>query len=635
MTLIRNAFWFVLQAVSGTVVVALLIPQSGVYGQEHQGHGEESMVLDTVVVTAERISDYVESNPNQVVVMGGEEILQRNMLSVDEALSAMAGVDVKRSSGVGSRISIRGSGKSSGVLVLLNGRPLNSSQYGAVDLSAIPVDMVESITVFKPPVPVWLGPGASEGAISIVTRDMTGTGKDKKKHATRIRAAGGSYGLVEGTVSHRTHLTSGSVMISASGKHMDGKRDNSDRDSGSVSLHWDNKTAGGHRVEFDGRYYTSEHGSPGPLDNPTPNARQSYQKASIDSRISGIAGDAGDYCLNLYGDTIDLEDKSQSGFTSTLDDVKLGLKGEYNWFDDENRWAVRANGMAERDDLEHSLSGSHQRVTTGLGVQADRNWSALTVTLGARGDHVTDFDVNPGFSSGVKYAVTPQWALSVNAGYTVKIPTFGQLYQPSHGSIDQVRGNPDLDKEKIYSADAALEFRKDTSHHFQISLFRTETLDTIVYRRGSDLVSQPVNSGRSWRHGLEATWKYAFQAGLTVDANAILQDSEVEDTGNKLTYTPPVTFKLSLQYTLKVTGTRLETALRYSGEQFSEMENREAEKLDDYITVDVKAVQPFKIKAVAAEWFLTVENVFDADYEVHFGYPDDGVRFVSGVNLTF
>jgi vitamin B12 transporter len=61
--------------------------------------------------------------------------------------------------------------KSGGVLVLLNGRPLNTSLYGNVDLSTLSIDTVKSITVFRPPVPVWLGSGASEGAISIVTHE--------------------------------------------------------------------------------------------------------------------------------------------------------------------------------------------------------------------------------------------------------------------------------------------------------------------------------------------------------------------------------------------------------------------------------------------------------------------------------
>jgi iron complex outermembrane receptor protein len=123
--------------------------------------------------------------------------------------------------------------------------------------------------------------------------------------------------------------------------------------------------------------------------------------------------------------------------------------------------------------------------------------------------------------------------------------------------------------------------------------------------------------------------------GLTVDANAIFQDSQIEDTGNELPYTPQVKMKLALLYTVERSGTRLETTLRYVGEHYSEAENREGQRIDDYVTVDVKAIQPFTIGAVAAEGFVSVKNLFDAGYEVHYGYPDDGIRFVAGVNLTW
>ncbi len=626
-----------LRAALGAVVLAILLPGGLVYGQHGRGHGhaESAVIMDDVVVTAKRISEYAADNPSQVVVMDREEIRQRNLLSVDEVLNAMAGVDVKRSSGIGSRISIRGSGKSGGVTVLLNGRPLNSSQYGGVNLSAIPIDMVASVTVFKPPVPVWLGAGATEGAVSIVTRDIADKSRREKKRTTRMHAAVGSYGLAGATVSCQANRPGGTALVSAAGEHRDGKRTNSDRDSGSLSLHWDHTTPEHRRMEVDGRFYASEHGSTGPEDNPTPDARQSYQKASLDGRLSGLAGASGDYAVNLYGDRLSLEDKSQSGFVSNLDSAKLGIKGEYNWSDDAQRWAIRSNTIVEHDDLDHTLSGSHRRTTAGLGIQADRKWPALTATLGLRGDAVSDFDINPGCSGGVGYTVSDHWLVRVNTGYTVNIPTFGQLYQPSHGSIDQARGNPDLDKEKVWSNDITLEFRKGKAHLLQFSVFRSDTWDTILYQRDADMIFRPVNGDRSWRHGLEATWKTEFKTGLIVDANVILQDSRIDETGKQLVYTPDLKMKLTLQYRLESTGTRLETTLRYSSEQYSELDNREEERLDDYVTVDVKAVQPFKIKTIAADWFLTVENLFDADFQVHFGYPDDGIRVVTGLNLTF
>ncbi|WP_448873697.1 TonB-dependent receptor plug domain-containing protein [Desulfobulbus propionicus] len=600
------------------------------------GHSADPAMLETMVVTADRLGEYAENNPAMVEVMGRKEIENRNMLSVEEALGGMAGVEVKQSMGVGSRISIRGSGKSGGVLVLLNGRPLNSNQYGSVDLAGIPIETIESITVFKPPVPVWLGSGASEGAISIVTKGISGKKKASKRHVSKLRGTVGSYGTFEASASHQLQLDSGATaMGSATGKHRDGKRANKDLDSGSFLVHWNGELAENRQVEINGRYFTSESGSPGPTDNPTPDARQSYDKASFDSRLSGLAGATGDYVLNLYGDTIEVEDKSQSGMISTLDDDKVGLKGEYNWNDEADRWAVRTSALLEHDDLDHTLSGSHQRTIAGLGLQADRKWQDWTLTGGARGDQVSDFGFNPGVSTGVNHVLGAGWVFKANLGHSVNIPTFGQLYQPSHGSIDQTRGNPDLDKEKILAADTGLEYSWGKTGSFQMTLFRSDTDDPILYQRGADLIYRPINGDSAWRHGIEFNGTYSFSQRLGLDANLIVQDSEVEETGKELTYTPNLKGKLTLLATLPHGETRLETTLRYTGRQYSEMDNIKAQRLDDYLTVDCKATQPFKLAGLQAEWFFNLENLFDIDYEIHYGYPDEGIRFLTGLNLSF
>jgi iron complex outermembrane receptor protein len=618
--------------------VLILSPHRVEAAHEHvaDGHGSGSTTLETMVVTADRLSDYVENNPAMVEVLSRKEIANRNILSVEEALGAMAGVEVKQSMGVGSRISIRGSGKSGGVLVLLNGRPLNSSQYGSADLAGIPIETIESITVFKPPVPIWLGSGASEGAISIVTKGIGGPKEADKRDVTKLRGAVGSYGTVEASASHQLQLESGArVMGSATGKHRDGKRTNKDLDSGSFMVHWNGDVAEGRQLEINGRYFTSESGSPGPTDNPTPDARQSYDKASFDSRLSGLAGATGDYVLNLYGDTIEVKDKSQSGLVSTLDDDKVGIKGEYNWNDEADRWAVRTSAIVENDELDHTLSGSHNRITTGLGLQADRKWQDWTLTGGVRGDRVTGFGFNPGVSGGIHHVLGAGWVFKANLGHSVNIPTFGQLYQPSHGSIDQTRGNPDLDKEKILAADAGLQYNWEKTVSLQMTLFGSDTDDPILYQRGADLIYRPINGDNAWRRGIELNGKYSFTQHLSLEANLIVQDSEVEETGKELTYTPNLKGKLTLLATLTRSETRLETSLRYTGKQYSEMENIEAQRLDSFVTVDCKATQPFKLASIQAEWFLNLENLFDTDYAIHYGYPDEGIRLLTGVNLSF
>ena len=160
-----------------------------------------------------------------------KEIASRNFLNVNEALDSMSGVDVTPSgSGLGARISIRGGGGSGSVLVLVDGRPASTMQYGGVELSSLPIDMVKKITVFKPPVPAWLGPGSSAGAIYIETRKSATRKKSAKKG--RVQLMGGSYGEASANASVRLGEKANQVLVSGGGLHKDGKRTNSQKDQG-------------------------------------------------------------------------------------------------------------------------------------------------------------------------------------------------------------------------------------------------------------------------------------------------------------------------------------------------------------------------------------------------------------------
>ncbi len=611
------------------------------HGAGHgHGHGSASpAVLDPITVKAEKIDAYIRNNPHQVTVVDRTEILHRNFLSVEETLDSMPGVEVRPSAGIGSRISIRGSGKSGGVLVLINGRPLNSSQYGGADLSTIPIEIVKSVTVFKPPVPVWLGPGASGGAISIVTHDLPEDGGAETPAAERnpnirVKLSGGSYGLAEGSIGYNQPLSGGNFMATAAGGHRDGKRTNNDRDKGIFSLHWDRRTQRPLQYEVNGRYYISEYGSPGPEDNPTPDARQRYGKGSLDLQAKGFAGESGEYALKGYADHVDLRDESQFGTTADLTDLKVGVKADADWSGPEGLWALRLGGILERDDVDHTITGEHHRVTSGVHAQYDRHFAPVTATIGVRGDHTGDFGLHPGVKGGLSYAPFENGLIKANAGYSVNVPTFGQLYQPSHGSYDQVRGNPDLDEERIWNYTLGTEYRFRKDRVVEATLFRADTRDLIVHRRGEDRIYRPVNADRAWRHGMELSVRYAWDNGLAVDVNYILQDSENRETGKALAYTPTHKFKTALTYPLPKWGTRLEASLRYQADRFSEAEGRSSQKLDDFVTIDLKAVHPLTFRGMPLEVFANIHNLFDTDFEFHHGYPDDGVRLVAGIHLT-
>lgn len=618
----------------GCMIVMSLLLAGTVFG-ETESSNNGTYTMEAVEVTAERVNEHIKNNPQNVEVVERGEIDRRGLLSVEEALNTMSGVEVYQSSGVGSRVSIRGSGRSGGVLVLLNGRPLNTNQFGGVDLGSIPIEMIESITVFKPPVPVWLGPGATDGAINIATRDLAAGSPDSKEKPSTVRAGAGSFGLAEGSASRVVPVAGGNMLLTGAGTHRDGKRSNSYKDDGSFSAGWNREEKNGTRYEVNARYYMSDFGSSGPLDNETPDAWQQYRKGSVDARIAGMLGETGTFSINPYGDAVTLKDHSQSGSTSTLDDIKAGIKSEVAWSEKQGLWNLRIGAVMERDDLDHTQTGRHQRTMGDLGGQYDRRFGPVTGTLGIRGNYTNDFLFNPGFTAGFGWALTEKTLLKAKGGYSVNLPTFGQLYQTSHGSIDQVRGNPDLDKERTWSYDLGMEYRLGKERLFQATLFGSETRDLIIPQRGTDKIYRPVNIGSAWRYGMELTMKYGWAAGLAVEADVILQTSRNGDTGGDLPYTPGMKLKTGLQYTLPGTKTRLEGTLRYESSRYSEAQNLSSERLDPYTVVDVKTIQPFFVMGCASEWFVKVDNIFNRIYESHYGYPDEGIRFATGIQVRF
>ncbi|MBU0991435.1 MAG: TonB-dependent receptor [Proteobacteria bacterium] len=592
----------------------------------------KSVQLDDIVVSGDKIQAFIQQYPHQVVGLNAAEIEKRHFMDAYEALSTLPGVDIKPSTSGGDRISIRGSGGSGQVLILIDGRPMNTSQYGGVDLSGIPMDIIKTITVFKPPAPVWLGPGSSAGAICIETktggRGKSNTGK------YRVSLSGGSHGLFDGNCSGKISNQKQNTLIAGGHFHTDGKTENSDKDTGRLGVNWDYKADNSTQYQINGKYHHTEHGVSGPLYNLTPNARQKYDKGSLDFKVKGLFGEKADYDVKLYGDILSIEDRADAGDISTLDLYKTGLGSEIVWGNLRDVHDIRLGGFAEHIHVDHTLTGTHHRNALSLHVEHTKRFDRITVITGARGDYTNDFDLSPAADLGVHVRLARQTIVKGNVGYSVNLPSFGQLYQPSHGAIDQVRGNPDLSEEKIVSAGLGVEHTFTKNNVVSFSLFRTDTDDLIAYQRGEDLISRPENIDHAYKLGIEASVKVTPVDSLTIDINYILQETENEDNHNELSYAPKHQGKITVKYAFPV-KTRLELIARAYSRQFTDTDNTDAEKISGYTTVDAKAIQPLTLFTRSAECFVNVINLFDHDYDVHYGYPDDGFRFIAGMAVNF
>jgi vitamin B12 transporter len=609
-------------------LLAMILLSSGVTLGQHTARTSSDDVyrLESITVVAYSIEEFIKSHPESVTLLARPEIEKRNFGDIGEAISSMPGVEVRRRAGLGSRVIIRG-GASNGVLVLIDGKPINSSQFGAVDLDSLPLDMVERIMVFKPPVPVEFGPGASGGAVNIVTR----VNKKAATATTKVRVEGGSFGTVSGSATRIQPVGEDQVFVTAGGSRTDGKRTNSDNTKGNFSAQWRRDLEGSDSIDFTGRYYGVERGAPGPLDNPTPDARQTYHHASFGLDYDGLWTGSGPFSIKGWGDFEYLDDRTQFGENTELKVYKIGVKNEFTWPMDKD-YSFKFGGSAEGNFVDHTQSGYHDRGRTSLYSEYEQEWKPWTFVLGARGDYTSDFAFNPGAQGGASFALGPNTALRGNVGYAVEIPTFAQLYQPTHGSADQVRGNPDLEEERSVSVDIGLEHRWSGKSSMECSLFRTDVFNFITSVRGDDKIYRGVNLDHATRQGLELSAKSAFNDFVSLRFSYVFLDTRNHETDKELLYAPKHTLKGSGTLTLPF-GLRLEPEIKYASARFGDLDNSSEKRLGGYTTVNFKATLPFDLGRCEAEAFVSVQNLLDHDFSVHFGYPDNGLRAMLGIQV--
>jgi len=190
----------------------------GAEGQEaggEEGAGQETVVLDTLVVTGSRLRMETPDEAFPLTVIEAQELNASGEQSLGEFIQKLpfvSGSPLNTSSGRRGRgggvsrgistVELRGLGPER-TLVLLNGRrivPGGNGASGVVDLNMIPTALVRRIEIFKSGASVEYGADAVAGVVNIVTRRET--------DGLEIRGRGEVAGRADGE-SGRMSLTYG------------------------------------------------------------------------------------------------------------------------------------------------------------------------------------------------------------------------------------------------------------------------------------------------------------------------------------------------------------------------------------------------------------------------------------------
>ena len=144
--------------------------------------------LPGIVVTASRAPERAEEAPASVAVLRGDEILRRNVTTVDGALAFVPGVTFNGSG----QMDIRGSTGSAGgvgsrVLMLVDGHPALSGDGGELIWEALPLLDLDQAEVVKGAASALYGSNALGGVVNLVTTPVA------DQPETVVRANAGVY----------------------------------------------------------------------------------------------------------------------------------------------------------------------------------------------------------------------------------------------------------------------------------------------------------------------------------------------------------------------------------------------------------------------------------------------------------
>jgi vitamin B12 transporter len=618
---------------------------------------------EVVVITAERSEEAQDDTAASITVVGEESIQQRSPVDAGELLDEVPGVCVQTMSpsGYGTNVSIRGSsdfkpgGFGNRVLVLLDGRPVNSPDTHGVDWAALPLFDTQRVEILRGPASALYGSVAMGGVIQLMSRrpargadvllgqGFAGLDGNRSKLAGSVSDVGPAWGWrVSGWLQQYGGLKPPGE---------DAFRHNSDSDRYGLRLTGLLDLAEHHRLDTEVSWMQSAGGNPGFEGTSLPSRSRRFDRGTLGSRltyrygpVAGRSVEADLFWNRFRGRVSD----PGGGNENTYDTDRVGLRALSTFL----LWTRLLNTAGGEMELHHVLGDVFQ---LGADVTQRRVIQVLmgAVFLQSRLDLGSGFELTGGlrldghsFSTGQGYlSLSPKlrcafrpdedtvvW-LAVNRGF--RAPSVGELYLRYESSFGLVfQGNPDLGPEVLWAFEAGAR-RKMLGGKLRLEAvgFWNEGVDTIEfdYRvlpvhaenlKGSRIIGAELSATgdvTSWLR-LRGTFSYMHAGNLEDDS--------------RLLYRPE--FKGGASVILH--GAHLELAVHANGvtdrayDDFLAADGMDIPRktLDPYLLVDMDLVWKTPWSFVAA---VHVRNLLDTPYHIIQDYPPPGREWYLEVRL--
>lgn len=267
-----------------------------------------------------------------------------------------------------------------------------------------------------------------------------------------------------------------------------------------------------------------------------------------------------------------------------------------------------------------------------LYFRTEMNVSSLASEIGINQLEVLGYDVSKTQTSllknggiGYKNNINEHHSLSLNLGYTERMPTTSERYgfylynrMDNHDYI----GNPDLKKEKALNVEMSSLYAKD-GLVWKLSAFGNRIQDYILGKTqssytamtyGAQGVRQYQNVNAAYLFGAESSFNIVLKEKLTLN-NSIKWIRGVEQGGENLPMISPLKSYTHIRYSFTHLFLQVENELSLAQNQISKTYGEFATPA--YNIVNLRGNYHMKLNNKDLEFSLGMENVFNTSYFEH------------------
>ena len=645
----------------GILGITLIALPSALFAQQS---ADSVTLLDSVVVTATRLTTSRRSVPATVSVLNGERLRAQGIRTVSDALRMVPGLNVVETGSFGgiTSVFVRG-GESDYMKVLIDGVPVNAPG-GTFDFANLTLDNVERVEVVRGGASVLYGSDATTGVIQIFTKIGNGAPR------WNVGVRGGTYSsvVVDGDVSGGSETMQYGFGFSRS--TTDGLYDfNNDYDnlvlSGTVLARPDDRT----EARLTARVTDSEYHFPTDFAG-TPVDRNQF---SVQDRVVGALEVSRFITYRIEGQVLLVLNEADGGLDDQSDDPAdtLGFFA-FSSVQTVQRRSIDARtnvyftpgivgtaGFHLEDQNERSLNESRSEFGNSSGsFDADRSNRGYYAQLqaepiaGAAINGGVRLDDNDAFGTfftwrvGGSYWFASNTRVRVSGGKAFKEPSFFENF----ADLAFVVGNPDLEPERSTMWEVAAEQELANGRVVLSAAYFNQHFRNLIQFNGAPAnFGDPnyVNVAAANASGVELEAQAGPIGGFTVSTSYTYLDTEVKDSGldadpcgfmqgEQLLRRPTHNFSFNPQYRLFGRGSVALNIQHVGNRDDCNFAEFPAERLElpSYTRVGLGAemtIVPRRGSAPAVTLTGRVENLFDESYQEVFGFPARGrVVFVGG-----